>query len=265
MIKIIPYFLSIIMFYSCVSVPIKPAETYEIHETVALEGIKFKIHSSYFASEFYNWVNQPSYPNATFLIVDISVTNLQTKALPFHFQPVLTLVDENGIKYEKSDQQTFMINMGRRGGFNLLESLNPNVTVTQKYVFDVPKQKYKLQVMVPFKARLAYGGYQNLTGRYFYFDLSNIADSLSNTSKIGKIGVQLFQNGVIVSIIDNSPAAEAGLKAGDIITKIDGHPIIVGNLTDIVSKITGEPDRIVELTVLRSDRELTFKLKRKAF
>jgi hypothetical protein len=151
-----------------------PPKTYQTNETVILNDIQFRINSVKFASSFYNWVGQPSYPNATFLIVDISITNLRTEAIPFHFRPVFTLVDKNGVKYEKSEIGTIMINMGQRGGFLPAENLNPNVPYTTKIVFDVPKQKYNLQVLVPWIAQMGYGGYQKLTGRFFYFDLSSI-------------------------------------------------------------------------------------------
>lgn len=161
---------------ACAGLPFEPAKTFSLTDTVTFEGIQFEIKSVQFASSFYNWVNQPSYPNATFLIVEMAVTNRGSEALPFHFQPVYTLIDSAGIKYEKSEQQTIMINMGRKGAFNPTESINPNVTVVSKLVFDVPKRPYKLRVLVPYRAQVGFGGYNRVTGHFFEFDLSQISD-----------------------------------------------------------------------------------------
>lgn len=269
MIKVFPLLLLIIMIFSCAPVPIQrssqSAGTYGKDKIVSLNGIKFKINSAYVAPQLYNWVNQVFFPNATFLVVDISMTNKRTEAIPFHFRPIYTLIDKNGVKYTKSEQSTIMLNMGKRGNINPSEVINPNVTFTQKIVFDVPKQRYELQVLVPYKAQMGYGGYQNVTGRYFYFNLSNVSNSLSKPPKIGKVGVHVIETGEIKYIDAGSSAAEAGLRVGDIITEVDRQPIVIGNLADIQSRVTGDPDTIVELTVLRSGRKLKFKLKRKAF
>ena len=169
--KMLVLLLFMILLSSCA--PIQEIKIFQPSETVMLDNIQFNINSAEFASSFYNFVNQPSYPNATFLIVDISIKNMRTKAIPMHFKPVFTLFDNNGTEYKKSEQGTIMINMGQHG-LSSLEDLNPNVTLRQKIVFDVPKQKYNLQVLVPSTAQLGFGGYQNLTGRYFYFDLSSV-------------------------------------------------------------------------------------------
>lgn len=167
--KMLLLLLFMILLSSCA----QETKLFQPSETVTLDNIQFNINSAEFASSFYNFVNQPSYPNATFLIVDISIKNMRTKAIPSYFKPVFTLFDNNGTEYKKSEQGTIMINMGQHG-LSSLEDLNPNVTFREKIVFDVPKQKYKLQVLVPSMAQLSFGGYQNLTGRYFYFDLSEI-------------------------------------------------------------------------------------------
>lgn len=160
---------------ACASWPSQQASrTYAKNETVILDDLQFKLNSAEFVSQFYNWVNQPSYPSATFLVVDISIINKRPESLPFHFRPVFSLVDNNDTKYDKSEQSTIMINMGRRGNSNPIEPINPNVEFKQEIVFDVPRQSYKLQVLVPYRAQISYGGYQKVSGRYFYYDLSSI-------------------------------------------------------------------------------------------
>lgn len=51
------------------------------------------------------------------------------------------------------------------------------------------------------------------------------------------------------------PAAKAGLKAMDIITKIDGEDITGMELNNIIKKLKGKPDTIVKVTVVRKGFE----------
>ena len=65
--------------------------------------------------------------------------------------------------------------------------------------------------------------------------------SLDKTTGFGKI------NGVI----ENTPAQDAGLRENDIIYKIDGESAQGLDLTEIVSRITGEEGTTVHLTIYR--------------
>lgn len=51
--------------------------------------------------------------------------------------------------------------------------------------------------------------------------------------------------------LEDSPAKEKGLRAGDIILKVDGKPIAGMDIEDVVSKIRGKQDTIVRLTIHR--------------
>jgi carboxyl-terminal processing protease len=51
--------------------------------------------------------------------------------------------------------------------------------------------------------------------------------------------------------LEDSPAKEKGLKAGDIILKVDGKPIAGMDIEEVVSKIRGKQDTIVRLTIHR--------------
>ncbi|MBA5604941.1 S41 family peptidase [Duganella sp. FT3S] len=55
----------------------------------------------------------------------------------------------------------------------------------------------------------------------------------------------------IVSPIEDSPAYRAGIKAGDLITRLDGTPVKGMSLDDSVKKMRGEPHTKVNLTILR--------------
>ena len=165
--KILIYTLVITLatlFVSCVHVPIPP-KIYNNTAVVSSNGLEFELKSANFSNSFLNWVGQSTKASATFLIVEIAYTNRRFKALQSYFRPSFSLIDENGIEYEKSDQNTMMINMGR-GGLGITDAINPNVEYKSKLVFDVPKQKYKRRVFVPTRSRS-----NKVWGDYFYFDL----------------------------------------------------------------------------------------------
>lgn len=79
----------------------------------------------------------------------------------------------------------------------------------------------------------------------------------------GFLGVQPDQNsegGVAIdSVIDDSPAAKAGMKAGDKITKIDGKEVKgLEELHTMMMKT--KPGQTVEVTAMRGDKEMKFKV-----
>ncbi len=58
---------------------------------------------------------------------------------------------------------------------------------------------------------------------------------------------------VIVAPFDGSPADQAGVKAGDIIMKVDGEDVTSMPLNDIVQKIRGPEGTVVVLSLLRPE------------
>ncbi len=64
----------------------------------------------------------------------------------------------------------------------------------------------------------------------------------------------------IVSPFRGSPAEEAGLKAGDFITHLDGDLIYGGELDDAVSRMRGKAGTSIELTVFRPGRDEPFEV-----
>ena len=72
--------------------------------------------------------------------------------------------------------------------------------------------------------------------------------------KFGGLGIEVtMENGVvkIVSPIDDTPAAKAGLKPGDYMTNIDGEQVIGMSLNDAVDKMRGKVGSKVKLTIRR--------------
>lgn len=69
------------------------------------------------------------------------------------------------------------------------------------------------------------------------------------------IGVELQQQPdrslLVIAPIDDTPAARAGLRSGDVITEIDGEPVRVDSVDGAVQTLRGPPGSSVVLTVLR--------------
>ena len=83
--------------------------------------------------------------------------------------------------------------------------------------------------------------------------------------KFGGLGIEVtMDNGLVkvVSPIDDTPAAKAGIKAGDYITNINGETVVGMNLNDAVSKMRGKVGEKVKLSIRRVNSkpiELTIK------
>lgn len=84
--------------------------------------------------------------------------------------------------------------------------------------------------------------------------------------EFGGLGIQVTSDrGAIrvISPIDDTPAARAGIKAGDYITHIDGDQVFDLTLNQAVKKMKGRPGTKVKLTVVSDDGEQkTLTLKR---
>ena len=81
------------------------------------------------------------------------------------------------------------------------------------------------------------------------------------TGKFVGVGIEIgMEDGLVkvVSPIEGSPAFRAGLKAGDLITKIDDTAVKGLTMDQAVKKMRGEPSTKVVLTVFRKSEGRTF-------
>ena len=72
--------------------------------------------------------------------------------------------------------------------------------------------------------------------------------------EFGGLGIEVTQeNGFIkvISPIDDTPASKAGVKAGDLITALDGKTVQGLSLQDAVDKMRGAPNSKITLTIKR--------------
>jgi len=101
-----------------------------------------------------------------------------------------------------------------------------------------------------------------------YLGPDDFNDLKSSTSgKFGGLGIEVgLEDGFIkvVSPIDDTPAQKAGIKAGDLIIKLDDMPVKGIGLNDAVEKMRGEAGSEIVITILREgeNQPLVFTLKR---
>jgi len=81
----------------------------------------------------------------------------------------------------------------------------------------------------------------------------------SATGEYGGLGMMVgAERGMIkiISPIDDTPAAKAGIKAGDLIIEVDGTPVRGMALQKAIDKLRGEKGTSINLSVLRDDQEV---------
>ncbi len=87
------------------------------------------------------------------------------------------------------------------------------------------------------------------------------------TGQFGGLGLEVTQQGgavVVISPIDGTPAAAAGIRSGDIISQVNGTSLIGMSLDEAVALMRGKPGTVITLTIMRAGvtKPMVFKLTR---
>jgi carboxyl-terminal processing protease len=80
---------------------------------------------------------------------------------------------------------------------------------------------------------------------------------IETTGEFGGLGMEVTTDNnfvTVVSPIDDTPAAKAGILAGDIIMQVDGKPIKGLALESVVAKLRGQPGSKVTLSIQRANK-----------
>jgi carboxyl-terminal processing protease len=97
-----------------------------------------------------------------------------------------------------------------------------------------------------------------------YMDPKSFRDMQVETSgEFGGLGIEvLMENGLIkvVAPIDDTPAAEAGILANDLITKLDDDQVQGMTLNEAVEKMRGPVNTTVKLTIMRKGQDKPLEL-----
>lgn len=127
--------------------------------------------------------------------------------------------------------------------------------VDDNYLFDIDTEKVQNGIYKGYIAGLEdpYSAY------YTSQEYTRLAESVNGA--YSGIGVAVSMNTetqqvVIVQVYENTPAANAGVLAGDVISKVNGEDVTGMSLSDVVSRTKGEEGSSVVLTVFReSDQQ----------
>ncbi len=101
-----------------------------------------------------------------------------------------------------------------------------------------------------------------------YLDEEGAKDMQVQTKgTFGGLGIEVTMESELVKVItpiDDTPAAKAGIRSGDLIAKIDGDEVRGLSLEEAVDKMRGEVNEPIKLTVIRkgSDKPLEFTIVR---
>ncbi len=129
-------------------------------------------------------------------------------------------------------------------------------TVKQQYVVPVDDKKL-IQAAID-------GMLTSLDPHSGYLDPAAFSDMRDETrGEYGGLGLEVTSEDGAVRIItpmDGTPAARAGLMAGDYITSIDGNSILGLGLTDAVKQMRGAVGTSISLTIAR-ERQPAFTVK----
>lgn len=97
-----------------------------------------------------------------------------------------------------------------------------------------------------------------------YLDADEFKELQEGTSgEFGGLGIEVtMENGFVkvVSPIDDTPAQRAGIKAGDLIVKLDEKPVKGMSINDAVKLMRGEPGSSITLLIVREGEEAPLKI-----
>jgi carboxyl-terminal processing protease len=95
-----------------------------------------------------------------------------------------------------------------------------------------------------------------------YMDLKSFRDiGVQTRGEFGGLGIEVtMEDGLVkvVSPIDDTPAAKAGIMSGDLIAQIDGEAVQGLSLEQAVNKMKGAVDTKTKLTILRKGKDAPF-------
>jgi len=110
------------------------------------------------------------------------------------------------------------------------------------------------------------GMLDDLDDHSLFLDRRDFRNLQADTSgEFGGIGIELgLTNGyfTVIAPMDGTPAARAGLRAGDRITAVDGASLKGEKLIDVVQRLRGQPGTEVALDIRRDETQSTVTVKR---
>ncbi|MGH1601677.1 S41 family peptidase [Campylobacter majalis] len=136
-----------------------------------------------------------------------------------------------------------------------LSKLNKTINTVEKYYVDDIAFKDLIDKTIA-------GLMQNLDAHSSFLNEKAFKDMQVQTSgEFGGLGITVgMKDGAltVVSPIEDTPADKAGIKAGDVILRIDGNATIGITIDEAVSKMRGEPKTPITVTIVRKGEPKPF-------
>ena len=139
-----------------------------------------------------------------------------------------------------------------------LTKLTKTLSTVEKYYVDDIKFKELIDKTIA-------GLMQNLDAHSSFLNEKAFKDMQVQTNgEFGGLGITIGMKDsaiTVISPIEDTPADKAGIKAGDIILRIDGNSTIGMTIDDAVSKMRGKPKTPITVTILRKGEQKPFDVK----
>ncbi len=105
----------------------------------------------------------------------------------------------------------------------------------------------------------------NLDPHSAYLDAEAFQDlQIGTTGEFGGLGIEVGQEDgflKVIAPIDDTPAQRAGIRAGDLIIRLDDVSVKGMALADAIQKMRGKPNTAITLTIIREGARKPLKIK----
>lgn len=190
---------------------------------------------------------QKIYKIIMLIFVTALVTALITSVIVYNYA-----ISGNLVKYINSSSETSDIEKS----INKIKKI-----IDEHYLGDVDESKLKDGALKGYVEAVG----DEYTEYYTKEEMDSFEeDTLGNFTGIGIYMVKDTENNVIkvLTPIDGTPAYNAGIQPGDIISKVDGVEYTGEQMTEAANKIKGEVGTIVKLGIIRETESLELEIKR---
>jgi carboxyl-terminal processing protease len=146
------------------------------------------------------------------------------------------------------DQTALATTESRGGSYHLLQMFGDALNIVKRQYVTPPDERKLVEAGIA-------GMVSSLDPHSDYLNPEALKDFEENMQgEYGGLGLEVVaEDGVVkvISPIDGTPAARAGVKPGDYITAVDGRTVLGLSLTEAVKKMRGKPGETVTLTIVR--------------